>query len=121
MSVLEISSENAQSLMPPLDHRKFSFTLGKQLINVVGIQLMDAIIPFSWNIVHDLNKTFQLTRGGAVETITLPEGTFSAYDLAVEMNTLMNTGNNPVACTYEPGPDQFKFSSNLRSTRPRPL
>ena len=76
------------------------FLLGKPLTNVAAIKILEAQIPFTWNVFNSTNNTFTLTENGTTSaTITIPAGNYTSTTFTTELGALLTAASGETA-TY---------------------
>jgi len=101
-----------------------NFQLRTPISNVVGIKIISATIPFSWYTVHAINKTFTVimknTTSGVytTSTITLTEGSYTASEMATELQTKINTALGGTAMVVTTSSTTGKFTFTYTFTAP---
>ena len=117
MSIVELCSKDAFVRAEKVDHSHFEVPLRQPLHNVYAMQLLSAIVPFSWYVINETNNTFVCVFAGGVDTtVTIPEGTYSSSQLAQALTTAMVHGTNSVTVTYDGITDKFTFAAGSAIT-----
>lgn len=91
-----------------------NFKMDNPLMNVVGVKVIEAEIPFSFYTVSSFNNTFQVSyNGGAYVTLTVPVGNYSAASLATQLQTLLVTVDASFTVSIDAVASKFLFTAAL--------
>ena len=71
------------------------FTIGVPLPNVVGMKILEVIIPFSYYVINSSNNTFTLTEtvGAVSQTVTLAVGNYNSTSILTALNTSLDAAS----------------------------
>ena len=89
---------------------RYNFTTKQP--NVAAIKILQAEIPFVWDVINSKNNTFVYNNGGN-NTITIPVGTYTGTTLAVQLQTLLSAISAGFTVTYSTTTLKFTFTQNL--------
>jgi hypothetical protein len=91
------------------DWPSFSFSL--PVSNIVGVKVLSAQIPYSWNVFNTGNNTFILNQGGNF-TITIPVGNYTGATLATALTAAFLAASVPSVITVTfSAQNRFVFTS----------
>lgn len=93
---------------------QFNFTQKK--LDVVGIKVLEAQIPFVWDTVNGDNNKFTYISNAVSYTITIPVGTYSGTSLATQLQTLLAAITPGFLVTYSTTTLKFTFTYPLAFT-----
>lgn len=65
------------------------FHFSSRKLNVAALKVLQAEIPFVFDVITEFNNTFTYTAAGTPYTITIPKGTYTGPTLATQLQTLM--------------------------------
>jgi len=83
---------------------------------VAGLKVLQAEIPFVFDVVTTANNTFVYTTGGIPYTITIPVGTYTGPQLAAQLQTLFTAITAGFTVTWSTQQLKFTFTSPLASS-----
>jgi len=95
---------------PKTSHYRVEF--GKTFTNIVGLELVDARIPFTEPTITSDRNTFMYQVGsGTVRTVTIDPGTYTASSLVTEMNTQFTAHGDGMSVAYSATTQKLTFSA----------
>lgn len=103
----------AGSLNPSTAADKYSwprFNFTSKQPNVAAIKILQAEIPFVWDVINSKNNTFVYTAAGVPTTITIPAGTYTGVTLAAQLQTLLAAVTVGFTVTYSTTTLKFTFT-----------
>jgi hypothetical protein len=77
---------------------------------VAGIKVMQAEIPFVFDVITPANNTFIFTKSAVNTTLTIPVGTYTGPQLAVQLETLIQTVSPGFLVTWNTQLLKFVFT-----------
>lgn len=80
--------------------------------NVAAIKILQAEIPFVWDVINLVNQTFIYTAAGTPFTITIPTGTYTGATLAAQLQTLISAITAGFTVTYSSTTLRFTFTQS---------
>lgn len=72
---------------------KFETKLTQHISKVTKLTLIGVEIPFTFYIFNSTNNKLDIKVGAVTETMTLPDGNYTAQELASTLETLLNAGS----------------------------
>ena len=93
---------------------QFFFTSRKP--QVAGIKVLQAEIPFVYDVITASNNTFTYTTAGVPNTITIPTGTYTGPLLATQLQTLIAAITPAFTVTWNATTLKFTFTYPLATT-----
>lgn len=95
---------------PKTSHYRVEF--GKTFTNVVGVELLDARIPFTEpNITSDRNTLVYQVGSGTLRTATVDAGTYTASSLVTALNAQFTSHGDGMSVAYSTSTQKFTFSA----------
>ena len=83
---------------------------------VAALKVIQAEIPFVYDVITTSNNTFVYTSAGVPTTITIPTGTYTGPQLATQLTTLMSAVTAGFTVTWSSQTLKFTFTYPLSST-----
>lgn len=83
--------------------------------NVAAMKVLQAEIPFVWDVITTSNNTFVYTSGVTSYTITIPVGTYTGPQLAAQLQILLGGITAGFTVTWSSQLIKFTFTSPLAS------
>jgi len=87
---------------------RYNFTTKQP--NVAAIKILQAEIPFVWDVINSNNNTFVYTSAGVPTTIRIPAGTYTGATLAAQLQTLLAAVTVGFTVTYSTTTLKFTFT-----------
>ena len=103
----------------PTDQIKYSWPLyyfTSRKLNVAAFKVLQAEIPFVYDVINTANNTFIYTLNGTPYTITIPSGTYTAPQLAAILQTLLDDINPGFTVTFSTVTLRFTFTNPTADT-----